>query len=387
MSWQTKPLREVADFTSGKALNSAKKNGELLPYLANINVRWGFIDLENLREMYFEAKEIEKYMLEYGDILMCESGEPGRCAIWKKENSHILIQNHVYRIRPNKELNNTFLYYYFLDFGAKKGFDQFANGATIQCMSRQKLASVPISFPNFEEQTRIAAILSAYDDLIANNRRRMQLLETAARRLYRHHFAQASPKPRTGHWAVLGEVAQFINGFAFKSETFCHDGDFGIVTIKNVHDGEFINQCDSRIDVLPEKMPSNCVLKNGDILLSLTGNVGRCCLVFGEGFLLNQRVAKIIPKSNLYREFIYCLLRDEDFKKQMELLSNGVAQQNLSTVKLKELKIYLPSEEELQKFSVLTSDFFEKIIVLNLQNHLLTRTRDLLLPRLMRPRG
>lgn len=66
------------------------------------------------------------------------------------------------------------------------------------------LKELEIEIPSLKEQTRIAAILSAYDDLIANNRRRMQLLETAARRLYRHHFAPASPKPRTGHWAVLG---------------------------------------------------------------------------------------------------------------------------------------------------------------------------------------
>ena len=61
MSWSARPLSEVADFALGKMLDQVKNKGELLPYLANINVRWGEFDLNNLREMRFESREIEPF--------------------------------------------------------------------------------------------------------------------------------------------------------------------------------------------------------------------------------------------------------------------------------------------------------------------------------------
>ena len=78
MSWSIRPLFEVADFALGKMLDKAKNRGDLLPYLANVNVRWGDFDLVDLREMRFESSEIERYSVRPGDIVMCEGGEPGR---------------------------------------------------------------------------------------------------------------------------------------------------------------------------------------------------------------------------------------------------------------------------------------------------------------------
>ena len=92
MSWPQKPLEEVADFCLGKMLDQKKNRGELMTYLANVNVRWGEFDFENLREMRFEPSELDRYGLKYGDIVMCEGGEPGRCAIWKDQVPGMMIQ-------------------------------------------------------------------------------------------------------------------------------------------------------------------------------------------------------------------------------------------------------------------------------------------------------
>ena len=67
-----KPLAEVADMCLGKMLDEQKNKGQEFPYLANINVRWGEFDLENLRKMRFEHNEMDRYGLKYGDIVMCE---------------------------------------------------------------------------------------------------------------------------------------------------------------------------------------------------------------------------------------------------------------------------------------------------------------------------
>lgn len=87
MKWERKCLEEVADFSLGKMLDQNKNKGVLRPYLANVNVRWGLFELENLRKMRFESHEVDRYGLKYGDIVMCEGGEPGRCAVWGKPTS------------------------------------------------------------------------------------------------------------------------------------------------------------------------------------------------------------------------------------------------------------------------------------------------------------
>lgn len=240
MSWQTRPLNEIADFVLGKMLDQAKNRGELLAYLANINVRWGDFDLSDLREMRFEPHEVERYGLKPGDIVMCEGGEPGRCALWKGQREGMMIQKALHRIRPRAGLDSTFLYYAFLTIGKQNGFAPFLTGATIKHLPREQLARVPIRFPEWSEQRAIAVVLSAYDDLIATNQRRIALLEDAARRLYRKWFVHLR---FPGHESVpvkdgvlegwrktpMTSVADFVNGFAFKPE---HLGDSGLPVVK-----------------------------------------------------------------------------------------------------------------------------------------------------------
>ena len=190
MKWTTKPLVEVAEFRLGKMLDNQKNKGEALPYLANINVRWGEYDLENLREMRFAHDEMDRYGLKYGDIVMCEGGEPGRCAIWKESVPGMMIQKALHRIRPYDCLDYRFLFYSFLHKGMIGDFAPLFTGSTIKHLPREKLAKVEIAFPHLDVQRCIADILSGYDKLIENNCRRMSLLEESTRLLYREWFVR-----------------------------------------------------------------------------------------------------------------------------------------------------------------------------------------------------
>ena len=91
-------------------------------------------------------------------------------------------------------------------------------------------------------------------------------------------------------------------------------------------------------------MPEHCFLHTGEILLSLTGNVGRTCLVFGDDFLLNQRVAKLLPHKAINRGFIYFMFRQDEMRTKLELISIGVAQQNLSPVLMGNMESLIPSD-------------------------------------------
>src|ERR1035437_4831500 len=119
---------------------------------------------------------------------MCEGGEPGRCALWKVQQSSMMFQKALHRIRPTELLDSGFLYYSFLCLRKSSGFDLYFTGATIKHLPREQLAKVMVRFPDIKSQEAIATVLEDYDDLIETNRRRIALLEESARLLYREWF-------------------------------------------------------------------------------------------------------------------------------------------------------------------------------------------------------
>ncbi len=145
--WERKRLTEIAEFRLGKMLDQRKNRGDLMPYLANLNVRWGEFDFDNLREMRFEQHELDRFGLKYGDIVMCEGGEPGRCAIWKEQIPGMMIQKAIHRIRPHQDLDHRFLYYSLLHKGKSGRLAMLFTGATIKHLPREKLAKVEIEIP------------------------------------------------------------------------------------------------------------------------------------------------------------------------------------------------------------------------------------------------
>ena len=87
--WKKKAIGHLFDVQLGKMLSEKAKTGPQVPYLANFNVRWGTFDLSKLNEMNFSDREKDKYGLQKGDLLMCEGGEIGRCAIWQGSDREV----------------------------------------------------------------------------------------------------------------------------------------------------------------------------------------------------------------------------------------------------------------------------------------------------------
>ncbi len=156
MKWETKRLEQVAEFCLGKMLDQKKNKGTPFSYLANVNVRWGEFNLEGLREMRFESHEMARYGLNLGDIVMCEGGEPGRCAIWNDAVPGMMLQKALHRIRPHECLDHRFLYYSFLHKGKTGAFAPLFTGSTIKHLPKQNLAKIEVAIPPLSVQERIA---------------------------------------------------------------------------------------------------------------------------------------------------------------------------------------------------------------------------------------
>lgn len=129
-------------------------------------------------------------------------------------------------------------------------------------------------------------------------------------------------------------------------------------------------------------MDERCLLTPGDIIMSLTGNVGRVGQVFEENILLNQRVLKIIP-GVFGKIYIYLMLRNNTMKERMELISTGTSQKNLSPVNLGEMKVVVPNKNILIRFEQKYSSIYDKMIINKIENKELISLRDFLLPLLM----
>ena len=304
----------------------------------------------------------------------------------------LFINQAMNAIIPNKNYDKDFVYYAVrnvlaniksLDSGTASGRENVSKSA----FSRMEVL-VDDDLPT---QKRIATILSRYDTLIENYQKQIKLLEEAAQRLYKEWFVDlrfpghekvkvVDGVPEGWERKSVDSVISLLSGYAFKSSSFNEVGKYKIVTIKNVKDGVFDGDNVSTIVSVPDKMPKHCVLKEGDILLSLTGNVGRVCMVSGTDYLLNQRVAKL--KSS-YPSFAYCLFRNHDMFVAVNNLANGAAQQNVSPIRIGQMKTLIPSESNLKEFETLASKYIKKVILLQKQIRLLTESRDRMLVKLM----
>ncbi len=275
---------------------------------------------------------------------------------------------------------------------------RFNSGVGVPTLNRNDLDTFEVSIHPINTQCKIAAILSAYDDLIKNNLRRIKILEEMAQNIYTEWFVRFRfPEhekvkmidstlgriPEGWQCEVVNSLLSLKSGFAFKGSIFVEDGTYGLVTIRNVHDGLFVPDCSSRIANLPSNMPSYCHLSTGDVLLSLTGNVGRVCLVYGNDYVLNQRVAKLVPNEANNRAFSYFTFRQNEFQTKLSNIANGVAQQNLSPIETGKMPLVIPTQKVLADFAVICEPIIEEITTLFQKSANLRQTRDLLLPKLI----
>ena len=298
--------------------------------------------------------------------------------------------------RANNNVNRNYLYYLL---SQEKFFDYVMSGAKGCKMPRGDKSQIMqwmVNLPSLEEQQHIASILSALDKKIELNRRINDNLEQQAQALFKAWFVDFEPFkdgrfvdselgriPEGWKIGLLNELIELQSGFAFKSDTFVEGGEYRLITIKAVQDGYLDISGASYINEVPIKMPHYCFLQIGDMLLSLTGNVGRVCIVSYNNLLLNQRVAKIKPIKELDRMFAYTLFRRNEFKNRLIYLAKGTAQLNLSPIETIKQKVIIPPRHILNRYGTIANIMYDSMIEKMQESIALTKLRDTLLPRLM----
>lgn len=384
MRWEKVKLGDVTDSCLGKMLDQAKNRGEYQPYLANIDVRWGNFNLDNLSEMRFESNEQDRYGLKFGDLVICEGGEPGRCAIWKNQIPNMKIQKALHRVRVHDCLDYRFLFYWFLLAGKTGELEQYFTGATIKHMPGEKLKSIIIDLPPIEIQRRIADILSAYDDLIDNNQKQIKLLEEAAQRLYKEWFVglrfpghETTPivdgVPVGWREQFLYQFADVIMGQSPKSEYYNQVGE-GLP----FHQG--VGSYGERF-VIDKTYSSSFarIAKAGSVLFSVRAPVGRLNLTKNK-VVIGRGLAAINHRWGA-QSYLFYLLKERFFRD--DIIGNGSIFASISKEELLNQRFLIPIDSLVAQFNGIAAELDEKIDILSEQIRLLAEARDRLLPKLM----
>ena len=386
-------LNDICELIVDCPHSTAYDEGTGYPLVRTPNIGRGRLIYSGMHRVCEEVynKRNARAIPQTNDLIFAREATAGNVALIR-EGEKVCLGQRTVLIRPNANLvNPAFLTYHLLAPEQQYKLLSTANGATVAHVNMPTIRNLKLSLPPLANHHRIATILSRYDSLIENYQKQIKLLEEAAQRLYKEWFVDLrfpghentniiDGVPEGWEKKKVNSIIELQSGFAFKSSTFDDNGAYKIVTIKNVKDGAFDGDNVSRIVAIPEKMPKHCVLADGDILLSLTGNVGRVCIVNGKNYLLNQRVAKLATD---YKAFAYCLFRSRDMFIEVNNLANGAAQQNVSPIRIGGIKMLLPNMDMLQKFESTASKLITRIIYLQSQLRLLTEARDRLLPKLM----
>lgn len=389
MSWEKVRLGDVTDSCLGKMLDQHKNKGDFHPYLANINVRWGNFELDNLPQMRFEDSENERYGIQYGDLIVCEGGEPGRCAIWKEQIPNMKIQKALHRIRVHDCLDYRYLYYWFLWAGKRGELEQYFTGSTIKHMPGEKLKSIVIDMPPLNTQRYIASILSAYDDLIENNHKQIKLLEEAAQRLYKEWFVDL----RFPGW----ENTKIVDGVpeGWKKTTFGHictvkkhiiniqeniPSDTPYIGLEHMPRHDF---CLSEWGYAQSVSSSKFFFKKGDILFGkIRPYFHKVGFAICNGICSTDAIVMSTEKQ-LWSLLLMTASSDEFVNHSYQTCKEGSKMPRADWRSMELYPVLIATHELMNSFNLIIESICSKIEKLALENNLLSESLDVLLQKIM----
>lgn len=289
--------------------------------------------------------------------------------------------------------NNPRYVYYFLK---TMHLEQYNAGAGVPTLNQNHLHSLKINVHEKEDQRRIASILSAYDNLIENNNKRIRLLEQMAENLYKEWFVRfrfpghekvemENGLPKGWKKVKISDVSDVTDG-VHNTVNDTPQTKYFLLSSKNIKAGKIVIGDNERTinKETFKKLRKRTKMSKGDILLSSVGTIGEVCLLNEEPSCWEfQRSVAIIKPNN---KFVNSSLIYEMFKMMRNDFVNaahGVAQQCLFIGDLKKMRISIPPKTISDFFEEKVQHIYSLISSISTQNENLSRQRDLLLPRLM----
>lgn len=403
--WEESRLGDVADIYSGyafksKEMSSSPEEGVPLVKIKNIFDRKVSQHFDSYLMSDYVLDKYEKYRLIDGDILVAMTGQGsvGRIGKMHRVRKGILINQRVGIVRINPDLaDKKFIYQQIATSHNESVYFNLAMGAGQPNLSPKDIGNLKIQLPPLTTQRKIAAILSAYDDLIENNLKRIKLLEEKAQLTYEEWFIRMKfPRHETtpineetglpeGWEKKTIDQACNISGGGTPSRTkdeYWNEGNISWFSPTDLTKANSIAVLDSsqKITELGLKKSSAKLLEPNSFMMTSRATIGLFAII-NKPFSTNQGFINVTPHESIHKEFLLYnfITRIEEFKGY----ATGATFPELSKGKFKVLSIDWPSKEILTSFNDLISKIHATLFSLTKQNQLLKEARDILLPRLM----
>lgn len=190
-SWPIHNFSDIASSRLGKMLDAKQQTGKYsYPYLANFNVQWFNFNVDNLNQMDFNEAEQKEFELRDGDLLVCEGGEIGRCAVWHNEIQPCFFQKALHRVRCNRQLvQPDYLAWWFKYNCNHGGFAEIAGAkATIAHLPGIKLKQLQVALPPLSLQNEFAAFVERVDQQKQTVQQSLDRLELMKKALMQKYF-------------------------------------------------------------------------------------------------------------------------------------------------------------------------------------------------------
>lgn len=410
MSWEIDTLAKNAKVISGFAFKSDSfrtDSGVPIIKIKNIQREYVEVDGEYFVEESFLSLDT-KYHCVKGDILISLTGSHitlpnsvvGRVAKYHYDFTSLLNQRggKIVVTNPNK-LWNDYLYYYLCQDEVRIKLAQFGRGGANQCnISPSNVESISITLPPLQTQKRIASILSAYDNLIENNLKRIKLLEETAKNIYKEWFVNFR-FPNYENTTINQETG-LPEGWEIKKAENVYDINIGKTPPRGeaqwfslIEGVKWVSIADMNKSIVfvintNEKITKEGVDKFnmrkasiGSVLLSFKLTVG-AVVITNEEVVTNEAIAHFNLSDNtiLTTEYTYLFLRNFHYPSLGSTSSIGIS---INSKVVKNMDIVIPTKELIEDFTKSVKSIFKQTENLILQNQKLKEARDILLPRLM----
>ena len=399
-------LREISKLKTGPFGTQFSANEYVLNGIPVINVKnigYGNIITTDLDCVGSDTVErLVDHKLKEGDIVFGRKGSVDRhCLISKGQNGWMQGSDCIrVRLVDSKAFSN-FVSYYLLTDSVKTKINNSAVGSTMASLNTDILGDIDINLPSYEEQCKIATVLSAIDKKIDNNNNINDYLEEMAKTIYDYWFVQydfpdenGKPYKSSGgkmqnisdfgiapsDWKTgnLYDIASFINGLACqKYRPNENESSLPVIKIREMHEGISVDSERVKAD-----LPQNNIVNTGDILFSWSASleVQRWAGTTGG---LNQHIFKVIPNDGYTSSYVYHQLKAYVVKFIQMAEARKTTMGHITSDHLKQSVIVLPPENVIRKFSNSVDMIHAEVSRINMENQKLCQIRDWLLPMLM----
>jgi type I restriction enzyme, S subunit len=339
-------------------------------------------------------RELSSMLVEKGDLLFARQSlvlsGAGKCSFVQAAEVPTTFESHIIRVRLNQVIANPLFFHYYFK-SPSCGMTSIVTQGVQAGIRGSDLKQLPVSLPPLDVQNRIAESIAQYDDLIENNRRRMELLEEAARQLYRewfvrlrfsgHEHTRITNGVPEGWERVSTPEAIEINPTTRLSDETEH---WSVEMADLPTDGMVIQQATKR------ESRSGSKFRNGDTLFARITP----CLENGKtafvDFLENGETARgstefmVLRGKRVSPEYVYCLARTHDFRgNAIKSMIGSSGRQRVQESCFEKFLVLVPTSTLLTLFTDFARPQFRQVKTLHAQNQKLRAARDLLLPRLM----